>query len=56
MEYVTKTDPLTVPVMPNDKGVTFTLKLTPGRDELWTKFIDAQGNRIGAYYAYVRKL
>jgi len=47
---------LTVPVKPGDKGVTFSLQLKPGRDELWTKFIDAQGNRIGAYYAYVRRL
>ena len=47
---------LTVPVKPGDKKVAFRLKLKPGRDELWSKFFDAEGNRIGAYYAYVRKL
>jgi len=47
---------LTVPVKATDKKATFRLKLKPGRDELWTKFYDADGKRIGAYYAYVRKL
>lgn len=47
---------LTVPVKPGDKGATFRLRLKPGRDELWTRFIDVRGKHIGAYYAYVRKL
>lgn len=37
-------------------SVSFRLPLEPGTDELWAKFIDAEGNEMGAYYAYVRKL
>ena len=47
---------LTLPVKPGDKGVTFKLRLKPGRDELWGKFTDAKGVPMGAFYAYVTKL
>ena len=45
-----------MPVKPGDNGVTFKLHLEPGQDELWTKFITADGKEVGAYYAYVTKL
>ena len=45
----------TLPVKPNDKSVTFKLKLKPGRDELWAKFTDTEGVPMGAFYAYVTK-
>ncbi|MCS1409789.1 MAG: Arylsulfatase [Verrucomicrobia subdivision 3 bacterium] len=38
-----------------DTAVTFRLPLRPGKDELWAKFKDAEGNEMGAFYAYVRK-
>jgi len=37
--------------------MTFKLKLNqPSRDKLWTKFTDAIGTPIGAFYAYVTKV
>lgn len=36
-------------------SVTFQVALEPGKDELWAKFKDGQGNEMGAFYAYVRK-
>jgi hypothetical protein len=47
---------LTLPVKQGAKGVTFKLKLKPGRDELWAKFTDAGGVPMGAFYAYVTKV
>ena len=47
---------LTIPVKPNDKSVTFKLKLKTGRDELWAKFSDDKGVPMGAFYAYVSKI
>ena len=38
-----------------DSSVTFQLQLEPGNDELWAKFVDAAGQEMGAFYAYVRK-
>ncbi len=46
---------LTQAVGAGDKAVTFRLPLKPGKDELWAKFADADGNEMGAYFAYVRK-
>jgi arylsulfatase A-like enzyme len=43
-------------VQTGDQSVTFKLKLQPGRDELWAKFIDAEGTPMGAFYAYVHKV
>ena len=47
---------LTLPVKAGASGVTFTLDLEPGRDELWAKFSDAKGIPMGAFYAYVTKI
>ncbi len=47
---------LTLPVEEGAKGVTFKLSLETGPDELWAKFLDAEGKELGAYYAYVKKL
>ena len=44
------------PVAPDAKEVVFQLKLPVGKTRLSTRFHDAQGAEIGAYYAYVRKL
>ena len=46
---------LVLPVKETDKGVTFTISLEKGRDELWAKFTDASGTAMGAFYAYVTK-
>lgn len=46
---------LSMPVEAGASSVTFRLPLAAGTDELWAKFIDAEGNKMGAYYAYVRK-
>ncbi len=43
------------PVKAGDTAVTFRLPLRPGKDELWAKFKDVDGNEMGAFYAYVRK-
>ncbi len=43
------------PVAAGDRSVTFRLRLKPGNDELWAKFADADGNEMGAFYAYVNK-
>jgi arylsulfatase len=45
------------PVAPEDKGITFTLKLKAGtRTPMKTWFYDAAGQeRCGAYFAYVRR-
>jgi arylsulfatase B len=34
----------------------FRVKLEAGNDEMWAKFSDKDGNKCGAYYAYVTKL
>ncbi|MBL9201032.1 MAG: arylsulfatase, partial [Opitutaceae bacterium] len=40
-----------------DQAVTFTTRLTPGRTQLQTWFLDAEGKEIaGAYYVYVERL
>ena len=38
-----------------DTSVTFQVSLDTGKDELWAKFKDGEGNEMGAFYAYVRK-
>jgi len=47
---------LTLPVEKGATNVKFRLKLKPGNDELWAKFIAQDGTECGAYYAYVTKL
>ena len=44
------------PVKTGDQSVLFKIRLKPGRDELWAKFIDAEGVTMGAFYAYVSKV
>ena len=44
------------PIKSTDRSVLFRLRLKPGRDELWAKFIDAEGIPMGAFYAYVSKV
>ena len=44
------------PIKSTDRSVLFRLRLKPGRDELWAKFIDADGIPMGAFYAYVSKV
>lgn len=43
----------TKPVSENAKGVSFEVELKEGRDQLWSKFHKANGDWVGAYYAYV---
>ena len=44
------------PIKSTDRSVLFRLRLKPGRDELWAKFIDADGIPMGAFYVYVSKV
>ncbi|MBP88914.1 MAG: N-acetylgalactosamine-4-sulfatase [Planctomycetaceae bacterium] len=41
---------------PGRKEVIFTMRLKAGTTRLSSRFIDAAGNEIGGYYAYVKKL
>ncbi len=43
-------------VAPGATSVVFRLRLLPGQDRLQARFRDADGNEMGAYYAYVKKL
>jgi arylsulfatase A-like enzyme len=43
-------------VAPGDKEAVFRLTLTAGRERLATRFETADGQEIGAYYAYVEKV
>ncbi len=45
-----------LPIGKEDRSVTFQVHLEKGKDELWTKFSDASGNEMGAFYAYVNKI
>lgn len=44
------------PVKDGDTKVTFKVSLEKGTDELWAKFLAADGTPMGAFYAYVTKL
>ena len=43
-------------VTENDKAVSFSAKLTPGKTRLQTWFLDSSGEELcGAYYVYLRR-
>ena len=47
---------LEIKIEPDDASVSFQLDLKPGTDELWASFETAEGEKMGAFFAYVRKL
>jgi arylsulfatase B len=47
---------LSKPIPKGAKGVKFKVPLKPGQDELWASFTGPNDYKVGAFYAYVKKL